>query len=196
MIGTNNPDKLSELRSLLRDTGIKVFPLADFSQVPEVREDGNTFEANARKKARLYSKLAKRLTLADDSGLCVSALRGRPGVYSARFAGKGCSYQDNNVKLLRLLKNIPAAKRRAKFVCAIALYDNGKSVGTVKGECSGCIAFGASGKNGFGYDPVFIPDGFSKTFAALPRKTKNQTSHRGKALRKAKKVILAYLKKQ
>ncbi len=193
VLGTKNKDKLRELQSLMKGTKIQVLSLADFPHCPEAHENGRTFEANARKKARAYSRHTEMLTLADDSGLMVNALNGKPGVYSARFAGPRCTYQDNNRKILSLLKNKPASKRVAKFVSVIAIYENGKFIKAVKGECRGRIAFSGRGQNGFGYDPVFIPNGFSKTFAELPRAAKNKISHRGKALNKAKEVILKYL---
>ena len=192
-LGTKNQDKLRELQHLMKGSPVTVLSLSDHKKCRDVHEDGRTFEANARKKARVYSLHTGTLTLADDSGLMVNFLNGRPGVYSARFAGKGCSYRDNNVKLLKLLDNVPAAKRGAKFICVMALYDKGKLVKTVKGECGGSITFSQKGSHGFGYDPVFIPDGFSRTFAELSPSTKNQISHRGKALRAAKKAILKYL---
>lgn len=192
ILGTKNQNKLRELKKLLRGSGMKVLSLRDFPKCPDVAEDGKTFEANARKKARLYSRHTKSFVLADDSGLMVSFLKGKPGVYSARFAclsgrqaGSGCTYHDNNRKLLRLLARIPKAKRRAKFVCVMALYNKGRFVNRVRGECHGTIAFEEKGKNGFGYDPVFIPDGFSKTFAELSPAIKNKISHRAKALKEA-----------
>ncbi len=194
VIGTKNKDKRRELQSLLKGAGIEVLSLEDFPHCPEAREDGKTFEANARKKARGYSKHTKMLTLADDSGLMVSALNGKPGVYSARFAGPGCTYHDNNRKVLRLLGKAPAPRRKAKFVSVVAIYDTGKFVGVVKGECKGRIALVEKGKNGFGYDPIFIPDGFTKTFAELSPRTKNRISHRGKALRRAKQRLLRRLR--
>ena len=115
VLGTKNKDKLRELRRLLGGSKIRVLSLSDFPECGDVVENGKTFEANARKKAGVYSRHTKCLTLADDSGLSVFALNGRPGVYSARFAGKGCQYQDNNRKLLRLLKKIPNPKRKAKL---------------------------------------------------------------------------------
>ena len=194
VIGTKNKDKRRELQSLLKGAGIEVLSLGDFPHCPEAHENGKTFEANARKKARVYSRHTKMLTLADDSGLMVSALNGRPGVYSARFAGLGCTYRDNNRKVLRLLGNAPASKRKAKFVSIVALYDSGKFVGVVKGECQGRIAFTEKGKNGFGYDPIFIPNGFTRTFAELSPRAKNRLSHRAKTLRKAKRFILRFLR--
>jgi XTP/dITP diphosphohydrolase len=192
VLATKNKDKLRELQSLMKGSPVRVFSLADFPECAEVEENGRTFEANAKKKAREYSKCTRTLTLADDSGLMVSCLKGKPGVYSARFAGPGCAYQDNNLKLLSLMKNVPESRRLAKFVCVMAIYDNQKFVKAVRGECRGKIAFSAKGKNGFGYDPVFIPEGFSKTFAELSPAVKNRLSHRGKALLAAKRVILDY----
>lgn len=192
VLGTKNADKRRELARLLEGSGIRVLSLKDFPDCPEAEETGKTFEANARIKARAYSRHTRCLTLADDSGLMVNALKGAPGVYSARFAGENCSYQDNNKKLLRLLKNKPEPKRRAKFVSVIAVYDAGKRIGIARGECAGRIAYAERGKNGFGYDPVFIPDGFLKTYAELSKKQKNVISHRGRALREAKRIVLAY----
>ncbi len=194
VLGTKNKDKLRELKRLMKGSGIKVLSLQDFTKGKEAAETGKTFDANARIKARAYSRHTQALTLADDSGLMINALNGKPGVYSARFAGPGCAYQDNNAKALRLLKNTPAAKRKAKFVCVMALYDAGKFVASVRGECAGKIAFAARGKNGFGYDPIFIPRGRTKTYAQLSKSSKNKISHRARALRAAIKVILKYLK--
>lgn len=191
VLGTQNRDKLKELRSLMRGSGVAVKSLADFPGAPHVKETGKTFEANARLKARAFSRHTKTLTLADDSGLMVNALNGAPGVYSARYAGPGCNYQDNCRKLLRALAN--KRSRAAKFISTIAIYDAGKFVGVVKGECPGTIAPEMRGKNGFGYDPVFVPKGLKKTFAELSKSAKNAVSHRGKALRLAKKKALAYL---
>ncbi|OGW81357.1 MAG: non-canonical purine NTP pyrophosphatase, RdgB/HAM1 family [Omnitrophica bacterium RIFCSPHIGHO2_02_FULL_51_18] len=192
VIGTKNKNKLKEFQALLRGSGVRVLSLKDFPGCKDVKEDGKTFEANTRKKARAYAIHTGLLTLADDSGLVVRRLKGKPGVYSARFAGIGCTYRDNNRKLLRLLKHVPASKRKAKFVSVIALFYGKKCVGGARGECRGRIAFEERGRNGFGYDPVFIPAGFSKTYAELSRETKNKISHRGKALRPAKKIILKF----
>ena len=194
VLGTKNKHKLEELQKLLSASKIKVFSLDHFPGCREAKETGKTFEANAKIKARLYSKHTGALTLADDSGLMVNALNGRPGVYSARFAGPGCSYQDNNKKLLRLLAKTPVSRRVAKFVSVIAVYDNGKLVGIARGECRGKISFEVKGNNGSGYDPVFIPEGLSKTYAELSRQKKNSLSHRGKALRAAKRIVVEYLR--
>jgi XTP/dITP diphosphohydrolase len=196
VIGTNNKDKRREIQKLLEGEYVDVLSLADFPKTSEAVEDGKTFEANARKKAKHYSTRTGLLTLADDSGLMVHFLKGKPGVYSARFAGPGCTYQDNNQKLLRLLKDVPESRRRARFVSVMALYDRGKFVAAVKGECRGRIAYSAKGGRGFGYDPVFIPEGFRRTFAQFSSAQKNRISHRGRALRKVKPVILRYFKQK
>ena len=193
VVGTKNKDKLREIRSLLKGLPLRVSSLSDFPHCPEAVENGKTFAANAEKKARQYSKHTRTLTLADDSGLMVSFLNGKPGVYSARFAGPGCSYQDNNRKLLGLLKKVPPSKRTGKFVCVMSLYENGKRVATVRGECRGTIASAEKGKHGFGYDPVFVPQGHSRSFAELGAAAKGRVSHRGRALRAAKKAVLRYL---
>ncbi len=191
VIGSANKDKARELERLLADFKVKVLTLADFPNAPKVIENGRTFEANACKKARAYSKLSDHLTLADDSGLCVRALNNRPGVYSARFAGPGCNYLDNNKKLLRLLAGKATSKRSAFFCSTIALYQRGKKIKVLKGICSGRIADSMKGAHGFGFDPVFIPSGSKKTFAQMTPAQKNQISHRARALSATK----AFLKK-
>ena len=194
VLGTGNPDKLKELRRLLKPLRLRVVPITAFGKVPRVVEDGRTFEQNASKKARVYSLWAQKLTLADDSGLAVDALRGKPGVYSARFAGPGCTYADNNRKLLRLLAGKTGAARGATFRCVIALYDNGRRVAVFRGAARGRIAPTPAGANGFGYDPIFIPNGFQKTFAQLTPAQKNHLSHRGKALRAALRFLKSHLR--
>ena len=194
VLATQNKDKLRELRRLMKGVNLRVLSLSDFPSCPDPVENGRTFESNAKKKARAYSLHTQGLVLADDSGLMVRALNGKPGVYSARFAGDGCSYRDNNLKLLRLLKRkkTPAA-RRAKFVSVMALYDSGKFLTAVRGECDGFIAVDARGSNGFGYDPLFVPAGKKRTFAELSPREKNKISHRSKALALAKKELLKFL---
>lgn len=193
VLGTRNKDKLSELKRLLRGAPVRVLSLSDFPKTPAIREDGRTFEENAQKKARIYSKRTRSLALADDSGLEVRALGGEPGVRSARFAGARCGYADNNRKLLGLLRGVSRPKRRARFVSVVAIYENGVKVATVRGECEGRIGYLEKGRNGFGYDPVFIPKGSGRTYAELSSSRKNALSHRGRALRLAKKVLLRYL---
>ena len=192
VLATKNKDKLRELRSLLSRARFQVLSLKDFPGCRAVVENGTTFQANAEKKARVYSRKTQSLVIADDSGLEVHALGGRPGVYSARFAGPGCNYSDNNRKLLSLLRSVPWPKRKARFICVISVYDDGKKVATVRGECEGRIGFIEKGENGFGYDPVFMPKGSAKTYAELSTAEKNRLSHRGIALRKARGVLLRY----
>ena len=190
VVATRNADKLAEIKRLLKSAPFRVLSLNDFKTRHDVVEDRPTFEGNARKKAREYSRITRALTLADDSGIMVRALRGAPGVYSARFAGPGCSYADNNAKLLAKLSGKRGDQRAAKFVCVMALYDGGRFVKSVRGECAGRVAGESRGANGFGYDPVFIPRGQKRTFAELPKVKKNALSHRGKALRKVVKYLL------
>lgn len=191
VIGSANKDKARELERLLKDLKVRVLTLDAFPAAPKVAETGRTFEANACKKARAYSKLSDHLTLADDSGLCVRVLNNRPGVYSARFAGPGCDYLDNNRKLLRLLRGRPAAERKAFFCSTVALYRRGKKVHVIKGVCGGRIAEEMKGKHGFGFDPTFIPAGSQKTFAQMTPAQKNRVSHRARALG----AVRSYLKK-
>jgi XTP/dITP diphosphohydrolase len=194
VVGTANPEKLRELRRLLAGLGVRVRPVTAFGRPPRVVENGRTFEENASKKARAYSRFTGALVLADDSGLCVPSLRNRPGVYSARFAGPGCTYADNNAKLLRLLEGRPARARRAFFTSTVALYRAGKRVGVFRGVVWGRIAPRPAGSNGFGYDPVFIARGCRRTFAEMPPARKNRLSHRGKALERAKRFLRGYFK--
>ncbi len=196
VLATQNKDKLRELQGLMLGTKVIVRSLSTFPKSPSVREDGRTFEENAEKKARVYSRRTRSLVLADDSGLEVKALGGRPGVYSARFAGPKCSYADNNRKLLQSIRSVSWPKRKALFVSVISVYDNGKKVATVRGECEGKIGYLEKGTNGFGYDPVFVPKGSAKTYAQMSAAEKGRLSHRGKALKLAKKVLLDYLRGQ
>ena len=193
VVATRNKDKLKEIKTLLKGLPVEVFSLDSFKFVPEVIEDGLTLEENSIKKAVQVSKFLKKFAVADDSGLEVEYLDGDPGIYSARFSGKGATYKSNNEKLLRLLKGTPLTKRKACFKCVIALADKGKIIGIAEGRCSGKIDFKSKGNNGFGYDPVFIPDGYKKTFAQMNAFQKNKISHRSIALAKAKKIISKYL---
>ncbi|MDD4879477.1 MAG: XTP/dITP diphosphatase [Candidatus Omnitrophica bacterium] len=190
VISSRNKEKKRELKALLKGLGIKVLDLNDLPAAPDVKETGKTFEANARLKALKIAKYTKRLALADDSGLVVKALGGRPGVRSARFAGDKADYSDNNRKLLKLLKDVQGHKRGAKFVSVVALAGPEGIKGVVRGECSGRITLAPKGRNGFGYDPIFFSPKFGKTFAELSASQKNSISHRGRALKKARAVIL------
>jgi XTP/dITP diphosphohydrolase len=183
VIATRNAHKLEEIHSILDFQGLEVMSAFDFPEIPDVEEDGDTLEANAIKKAVEVAKATGCWTLADDSGLEVDALGGAPGVYSARFAGEPCSYEANNEKLLAELAD--KEDRSARFRTVIALSDPGGSAQIVSGECPGVIIGELRGTHGFGYDPLFIPDGFSETYAELDSSAKNRISHRANALRKA-----------
>lgn len=193
VVATRNKDKLREIKTLLKGIRVKVFSLDSFKGIPEVIEDGKTLEDNAIKKAVQVSKFLKKFAVADDSGLEVEYLNSDPGVYSARFSGKGATYKTNNEKLLELLKGMPLSKRKACFRCVIAVADKGKIIGVAEGRCCGKIGFESKGDNGFGYDPVFIPNGFKKTFAQISASRKNNISHRSIALKKAKSIISNHL---
>ncbi len=193
VVATRNKDKLREIKALLKGLRVRVFSLDSFKGVPEVIEDGETLEDNAIKKAVQASKFLKKFAVADDSGLEVEYLNGDPGVYSARFSGKDATYKTNNEKLLKLLKGVPLSKRKACFRCVIAIADKGKVIGVAEGRCCGKIGFESKGDNGFGYDPVFIPNGFKKTFAQMSASRKNNISHRSIALKKAKSIISSHL---
>jgi XTP/dITP diphosphohydrolase len=163
--------------------------LNDFSHIPKIEENGKTFIENALKKARFYSRYFGQLTLADDSGLEVDSLEGMPGIYSARYAGERASSQENNRKLLRELNGIPKSRRGARFKCAMALVFPDDREVVSEGVCRGRIGFKEVGKRGFGYDPLFIFPQIGKTMAQLSIAEKNRISHRGKALKKIRKII-------
>jgi len=183
VIATRNPHKLEEIIALFNADGLEVCSALDFPDIPDTIEDRDTLEDNAIKKAVELCETTGLTALADDSGLEVEALDGAPGVYSARYAGESCSYEDNNAKLLQELTG--AANRRARFRTVIALSRPGKEPLTVEGVCEGVILDELRGDHGFGYDPLFAPDGFEETFAELPAETKNKISHRARALAKA-----------
>lgn len=193
VVATRNKDKLKEIKALLKGFRVEVFSLDSFKLVTEVLEDGKTLEDNAIKKAVQVSKFLRRFAVADDSGLEVEYLDGDPGVYSARFSGKFATYKTNNEKLLKLLKGAPLPKRKACFRCVIAIADKGRVIGVAEGRCRGKIGFESKGDNGFGYDPVFMPNGFKKTFAQMSASQKNKISHRSIALKKAKSIISNHL---
>jgi XTP/dITP diphosphohydrolase len=183
LIATRNRHKLDEIRAILAGHGVACIGLSEVPGAPEVVEDGETFEANAIKKAVVLSRVTGLWTLADDSGLEVQALGGDPGVRSARYAGEPSSDEANNRKLLAVLGD--RTDRRARFRCAIALSDPSGHTQTVSGACPGTILTAPKGRGGFGYDPLFVPDGGDRTFAELDAVTKNRISHRALALQQA-----------
>lgn len=189
LIATRNKKKFLEIKQLLKNCEFKLLSLIDISGLPEVNENGLTFKANATKKASQISRLTGKLTLGEDSGLCVDALKGAPGVYSSRFAGLHKSDLDNNMKLLKELKGLPLSKRKAHYVCAIVLAFNGRAIKSFEAKCNGLIGFEMRGSSGFGYDPIFIIPKYSKTFAQLGLKIKHTMSHRFKAIKKVRNYL-------
>lgn len=188
-LATGNKGKVKEMKDLLDELDLEIITTFDFAETPEVVEDGITLEENAIKKAKEFADYIEVLTIADDTGLLVDALDGKPGVYSARYAGEDATYGDNNRKLLSELSGVPSEKRTARFKTVMALVKPTGEVKTVEGICEGQIGFEAAGKYGFGYDPLFIPQGYSSTFAEMESELKNQISHRAKALSKLKEVL-------
>jgi XTP/dITP diphosphohydrolase len=189
VLATRNRHKGEELATLLGDLGVTIHTLAEFPNAPDVVEDGDTCEANAVKKARVIAEFTGLPAVADDTGLEVDALGGRPGVYAARYAGEDATYEDNCRKLLRELKGVPRERRTARFltVAAIALPSGGIRV--AQGTLDGMIAEEAIGTLGFGYDPVFRVPELGKTLAQLSTDQKNRISHRAKAFTQAKDLL-------
>ncbi len=196
LIATRNKKKKKELQEILSDLDIKLLSLDDIPPLPEVEEDGLTFTENAIKKAVTVARMSGLLTLADDSGLVVDALDGAPGVYSARYAGLEADDEKNNQKLLQALQHVADSQRTARFVCVIALAQPDGTAQTVKGSCEGMIRHSLQGLEGFGYDPLFIPDGFDQSFAELTPTVKNGISHRGKALAQIKPLLQELLTRE
>ena len=192
MIATRNKGKIREIREVLNGLGLRIYALSDFPDVPEIKEDGKSFTENALKKARFYSKYFGMLAIADDSGLEVDSLKGLPGIYSARYAGEEASSQANNQKLLSALEGVPVSKRGAKFKCLLAMVSPDGKEAIAEGSCKGSIGFKEKGKRGFGYDPLFILPKNGKTMAELSLEEKNKISHRGKALRKLRKLMKSF----
>jgi len=186
LVATGNAGKVRELSLLLADAPLRLRLLSEFPHIPEAEETGKTFADNATIKALHYSSQSELLTLSDDSGLVVDALGGAPGVYSARYAGTGATYAERMARLLYELAATGDGERRARFVCVIALADPSTgSLNTFEGTCEGRIAHAPRGTGGFGYDPIFIPEGYAQTFGELPDEIKQNISHRARALTKA-----------
>ncbi|HEY0172727.1 MAG TPA: RdgB/HAM1 family non-canonical purine NTP pyrophosphatase, partial [Pyrinomonadaceae bacterium] len=181
-----------ELSQLLSGAPLRLRLLSEFGGVAEAEETGTTFAENAVLKALHYSSHAGLLTLSDDSGLAVDALGGAPGVYSARYAGAGATYAERMAKLLAEVEAAGGADRRARFVCVIAVADpSAGTIETFEGVCEGRIARAPRGTGGFGYDPLFVPEGYDKTFGELPLQVKHSLSHRALALAKAVRHLRA-----
>lgn len=190
VIATGNVGKLKEIEKLLDDRAFELLTPRDFPDFPDVIEDGTTFEENAIKKAVNASRSSGLPALADDSGLVVDALHGKPGVFSARFAGEGANDSDNNAKLLQALEGVPLEKRTAHFRCVVAFCNPDGGCYTFKGKLDGFILESPSGNGGFGYDPLFFVKEYGKTLAELSLEIKNKISHRGKAL----ELMIEYLR--
>lgn len=190
VFATNNGHKLHEVRELLRECGgVEIVSLMDIGCVDDIEETGTTLDENSLIKAKyVWDKYGKNC-FADDTGLEVEALDGRPGVYSARYAGEGCTFKDNVVKLLKEMEG--KGNRRACFRTVITLIMDGK-VHSFEGRVDGRILEKETGDEGFGYDPVFVPDGYDDSFAEMPLDLKNSISHRGKAMMKLVKWIMNY----
>lgn len=184
IFASGNKGKVKEVKSIFSNSNFEIISLEELEDVPEIIEDGDTFEANARIKAKVIFDKFNKPTIADDSGLAVEQLNGDPGVYSARYAGEGCTYDDNNRKLLKELSGFPEP-HKAKFICCAVYYDGNKYLSAM-GEVNGTIIKDLRGDHGFGYDPVFLPDGYNKTLAELLLDEKNKLSHRSKAFNKLK----------
>lgn len=190
ILSTGNVNKVDEIKKILKDLPIEVLSKADINLSHiDVVEDGTTLSENSIKKAQELSQHTNYMVMADDSGLFVDALNGEPGVYSSRYAGEEGNDKKNNKKLLESLKNITPPNRSAKFITVIALVTEDKKTITITGEVLGDIGYEPIGSNGFGYDPLFIPKEYDKTFGELGEEIKNVISHRAKALEEMKVVL-------
>lgn len=190
VLATNNPHKAAEIRAILKGIPFEFLTATDFPSFPDPEENGATLEENARIKAIAVHEATGLWSLADDSGLEVDALNGAPGVMSARFAGPGCTFADNNRKLLELMKDLPDDQRGARFRCVAALAKSAEDVTLFSGEIAGTITHETRGTGGFGYDPVFFVPVLGGTFAEASIVDKNRLSHRGRAFRRVADYLL------
>ncbi len=192
LIASGNKDKIKEIKELLSDLPLQLLTKDDFSDFPDVIEDKDTIEGNAKKKATEIAKKYNLLSLADDTGFFVKALNGKPGVYAARYAGEHCSYQDNRNKILKEMKGID--EREAYFETVAVLADREKIIAVTSGRVYGEISREEKGIKGFGYDSIFIVKNVGKTYAEMSEKEKNKISHRALALQKMKIELIKFLK--
>lgn len=189
VVATQNKGKLTEIRYILRDLNMEIVSMEELLPDTDIEETGKTFQENAYIKAKTVCDLTGLAALGDDSGLCVDALSGAPGIYTARYAGEPCDSGKNIDLLLKNLKDVPDSLRSAKFVSAVCIvFPDGTHI-TAQGECAGRIGHEKMGQGGFGYDPVFYPQGYDKTFAQLPSQTKDKISHRYNALCNLEKIL-------
>lgn len=191
LLATTNPGKIREIRQALKGLPLKIVGLAEVLPGLSHMERGETFLTNARSKSLFYSRKWDGLTLAEDSGLEIEALDGAPGVRSARFSAPNASDEKSNRKVLRLLRDVPAKGRKARFVCVMVLARKGRVIGEFRGEVRGRIGFEPRGESGFGYDPLFYYPPLRRTFAELAPEVKNSVSHRGRAVRKLRAFLEA-----
>ena len=182
ILASNNKGKVREIKSIFEKSPFEIISLYDLGNNIEIEETGSTFSENAFIKAKAVFEYYKEPSIADDSGIMVEQLDGRPGVFSARYAGPNCTFEDNNLKLIKELSNFPEP-HKAKFVCTAVFYD-GKNIIEAVGELNGIVINEQRGTEGFGYDPIFIPDGYSKTIAELNFEEKNKISHRAIAFKR------------
>ena len=190
VVATKNQHKLREIQQILKDLPqYELVSLKNYPDAPDVIEDQDSFVGNACKKALELARYTGELTMADDAGLEVDALNGEPGIYSARYAGEGATYQQLCKKLLKNMENIPDNKRTAAFKSVVAVASPEKILFTVEGICAGKIIHEMRGKHGFGYDPIFLYEPLNKTFAELSAEQKNEISHRARALKKFAEML-------
>jgi XTP/dITP diphosphohydrolase len=193
VLATRNKDKVKEITEILSELKLEIRSLSDYPEIPDIVEDGSTFEENALKKARSVFEYTNLPTLSDDSGLEVFELGMKPGVLSARYAGEPTNYRNNNQKLLNELRNIPDDHRQAQFRCVV-VFKTKKFENMREGVCEGKIIHESKGVGGFGYDPLFMPDGYNQTFAELKPTIKNAISHRGRALLNIRETLDKYFR--
>ncbi len=193
LVGSKNKFKAVEIRRLLFDVPVEVLDLSAFEELPDVAEEGDTFEANAVAKAKGFAAMTGLATLADDSGLEVDALGGRPGVYSARFAGPGATDDANNSLLIEMLARTPIYERTGRYRCVLAFATPEGATLSSEGSVEGVITRELRGRNGFGYDPLFFVPQFGATFGELPPETKDRVSHRARALAQFKRLFADFL---
>lgn len=190
ILSTGNSDKIEEIKDILKELPVKILSKEDLDLGDlEVEENGDTLEENAIMKARAIAEKIQGIVIADDTGLFVNYLNGAPGVHSARYGGEEHNYNRNNKKLLEDLNGVPLEKRSAYFETVIAIVLEDKSIKTLYGRCNGTIALEPRGSEGFGYDPLFIPEGYDKTFGELGKDIKNQIGHRARALNQLKEEM-------
>jgi non-canonical purine NTP pyrophosphatase (RdgB/HAM1 family) len=191
IVASRNKGKVGEIKELLANLPFKITSLLDYPHIPEIIEDGKTYRANALKKAREVAQATGKMAMSDDSGIEVKALGNAPGIYSARFAGEGASEKARNKKLFAMLKNVPMSKRQARYRCVIAWVNaKGQELGVVQGTCSGYVTTKNIGQNGFGFDSLFLLKRYNKTFGQLPSSLKAKISHRARALKKFRLLIV------